>query len=126
LANEDQVMGAVTRAGFEVVTLTGMTVAEQARLFNEASHIIAPHGAGLTNILFCQPGTVLLELHMDGYTQWAFRRLAGILNMNYGCLVGTAVEPWNEWPHLNSWTLDVDELKAAMAAESFRRVLLNS
>jgi hypothetical protein len=72
LVNEEQVIEEVVQAGFEAVTLTGMTVAEQARLFDEASHIIAPHGAGLTNILFCRPGTILLELHMDSYTQWAF------------------------------------------------------
>ncbi len=30
-------------------------------LFNNASIIVAPHGAGLSNVLFCNPGTVVIE-----------------------------------------------------------------
>ena len=32
------------------------------RTFAEASHVLAAHGAGLTNLLWCQPGTKVLEI----------------------------------------------------------------
>lgn len=32
------------------------TVAEAAMLFERAVLVIGPHGAGLTNALFCKPG----------------------------------------------------------------------
>ena len=32
------------------------------RTFAEATHILAAHGAGLTNLLWCQPGTKVIEI----------------------------------------------------------------
>jgi capsular polysaccharide biosynthesis protein len=32
------------------------------RVFGEASHVVGVHGAGLTNVLFCAPGTYVLEI----------------------------------------------------------------
>ena len=39
---------------------------ETMLLFHRASLIIAPHGAGLSNILFAKPGTSVIELHCIG------------------------------------------------------------
>jgi capsular polysaccharide biosynthesis protein len=35
---------------------------QQTRLFSEAGHVIAGHGAGLTNLMYCRPGTRVLEM----------------------------------------------------------------
>ena len=32
------------------------------KTFAEASHVLAAHGAGLTNLLWCQPGTKVIEI----------------------------------------------------------------
>ncbi len=115
LVNEAAVEALVRRLGFEVVQLSGLDVTAQIRLFAASSRIIAPHGAGLTNLLYCRPGASVLELHMDGYVQWAFRRIAGLIGARYGCVIGRTVEPWHDWPHANSWTVDLDEVAAAVA-----------
>jgi hypothetical protein len=52
----------LTSQGFTTVALDGLTPAAQIKLFQSAESIIAPHGAGLSNLLFCQPGTRVLEL----------------------------------------------------------------
>lgn len=39
-----------------------MSVSAQARLFNSAKIVIANHGAGCSNIVFCKPGTHFFEL----------------------------------------------------------------
>jgi capsular polysaccharide biosynthesis protein len=39
-----------------------MTARQQMRVFGEASHVVGVHGAGLTNVLFCAPGTRVLEI----------------------------------------------------------------
>jgi capsular polysaccharide biosynthesis protein len=119
LVNEDEIERIVAKAGFECILLSELSFFEQVHLFSRATHIIAPHGAGLTNILFCQPGTALCELHMDAYVQWAFRRLAGTRKMRYGCIVGTANESWNDWAHLNTWTLPLDVLHQVLSDRSF-------
>ena len=54
VTNEARIINALP--GFEVVLLDGMSVIEQARLFAEAAIVIGPHGAGLSNIVFMQPG----------------------------------------------------------------------
>jgi capsular polysaccharide biosynthesis protein len=50
--NEDDVIDVVKRYGFKVIDTNGMHISEQARIFRSTRYVIAPHGAGLTNILF--------------------------------------------------------------------------
>jgi capsular polysaccharide biosynthesis protein len=37
-------------------------MADQILLFQSAEFVISPHGAGLSNLLFCEPGTKVIEL----------------------------------------------------------------
>ena len=62
IANEDQVWALLEQAGFESAQLTGVSLDQQIELFQTAEVVIAPHGAGLTNLLFCQAGTRVIEL----------------------------------------------------------------
>ena len=119
LANEAEVIARAERAGFTPVLLSKLSVPDQVRLFAEASHILAPHGAGLTNIGYCQPGTVLCELHMDSYVHWAFRCLAALRGMRYGCLIGTVHGERAYVVHENTWTVDLAALDAVLASPVF-------
>jgi hypothetical protein len=60
LINAEEVLMALQ--GWETVTLTGMGIKKQIELFSAASHVISTHGAGLTNLLWCQPGTKVIEI----------------------------------------------------------------
>lgn len=119
LANEAEVMARAERAGFTPVELSRLSVAEQVRLFVEASHILAPHGAGLVNIGFCRPGAKLCELHMDGYVNWVFRRLAALRRLDYGCLVGERLGAPAGSPHASTWRIDPDSLDAVLRDPGF-------
>jgi capsular polysaccharide biosynthesis protein len=114
LTNEAEVIEHAIQAGFTPVLLGNLSVRDQVRLFAEASHILAPHGAGLTNLGFCQPGAVLCELQMDSYVHWAFRVLAALRGVRYGCLIGTTVGERNSWAHSNAWRLDITVLDAVL------------
>ena len=59
--NIGAVEGFLNQHGFETVYLEGMTVADQVMLFQQAEFIVGPHGAGLSNLLFCEPGTKVIE-----------------------------------------------------------------
>ena len=52
LSNEDEFLPLLKKYKFRKVYLEKMTIIEQVDLFRKASHVIAAHGAGLTNILF--------------------------------------------------------------------------
>jgi len=60
LINAEEVFMALQ--GWETVTLTGLSTKKQIELFSAASHVISTHGAGLTNLLWCQAGTKVIEI----------------------------------------------------------------
>jgi Glycosyltransferase 61 len=61
IQNLEPVQAFLAEYGFETVYLEGMSMADQITLFQGAEFIIGPHGAGLSNILFCAPGTKVIE-----------------------------------------------------------------
>jgi Glycosyltransferase 61 len=82
IVNEDEIL-AMLGPDFESVHLEGMSVREQASLFSEASIVVAPHGAGLTNLLFCVPPTPVIELVSEDLPPSTYRQLAGLLGHPY-------------------------------------------
>lgn len=56
---------------------------DQIALFSNAKAICAVHGAGLTNLLWCQPGCKVLELCSDNYLNGCYEGLASYLDLNY-------------------------------------------
>lgn len=57
----------VRKKGFHVIVPGSLSVEEQIRVFNQADVVVAPHGAGSTNYLFCRPETRVLELGQASY-----------------------------------------------------------
>lgn len=82
VVNENEVITALKPYGFELHVLEGMSLDDQIRLFGNAQVVLAPHGAGLTNILFCPPQTTVVELYGDYYNT-SFYTLAQCLGLNY-------------------------------------------
>jgi len=60
LINSDELL--LKLKGWETVALENMSIRDQMKTFAEASHILAAHGAGLTNLLWCHPGTKVIEI----------------------------------------------------------------
>ena len=53
IVNEHDFLDAISKYGFQTVYLESMSIDEQARMIFPASVVIAPHGAGLFNLVFC-------------------------------------------------------------------------
>jgi capsular polysaccharide biosynthesis protein len=118
LVNEDALVGALCRLGFVAVRPELFSVQDQIRLFRGAEAIVAPHGAGLTNLGFCRPGCLVIELLMDAYANWCFRHLAALMQLNYDCVLGRARRPWGELNlafHGTPWEISVNHVVAAAA-----------
>ena len=62
LKNEDEFLPLLKKHGFSKVFLEKMTIKDQVKLFRSISHVIAPHGAGLTNVLFAPNNIKILEI----------------------------------------------------------------
>jgi len=49
--------------GFDIVYPETLDIQAQAHLFAESTLVAAPHGAGLTNLVFCASGTRIIEFY---------------------------------------------------------------
>jgi hypothetical protein len=88
ITNEDELFGFLELLGFKRYFLEELSMQDQMSLFSSAKMIVSPHGAGLTNILFCQPGTKILELfqlHEDD----TYCYLSQVLMLDYHALKTT-------------------------------------
>ena len=74
VVNEAELFDALEPLGFELVIGGDLSVAEQVRLFSGADLVVAPHGAALTNLVFTNPGALLVELSAAQRVQYSFFR----------------------------------------------------
>jgi capsular polysaccharide biosynthesis protein len=65
LLNEIEIEERLADWGFELLSPDGLSIHTQIRLFREAEIIVAPTGAALTNIVWCQPDTPVIVLASD-------------------------------------------------------------
>jgi hypothetical protein len=86
VANAEPVEKIAVRNGFAVHEIEGMTVREQMRLFQNADFVIAPHGAAMANLLFCAPGTKVLELSPDCEFRPIFTQISDKLDLVHAVL----------------------------------------
>ena len=62
LVNEEEFLWLMKKHEFQKVYLEQLSIREQVELFRSASHVIAAHGAGLTNVLFAPSAVKILEI----------------------------------------------------------------
>lgn len=83
IENEKELLRILGEFGFRTYYLEEMTLREQAELFASARFVVAPHGAGLVNLIWSRSGTGILELYPEFYHDPGFRILASALNLDY-------------------------------------------
>jgi len=111
VTNESEVRELILPLGFDVLTLNGMSFDKQVQLFAEAMVVLGPHGAGLSNAVFCQPGSTLIEfLPKSRSFIDCFERLAGLAGMAYYKIAGED-DPARRSPDMSEdYTVDISEL----------------
>ena len=92
IINEDELISLLNNFGFQAVTLESMSVAEQASLMADAKVIVAPHGGGLTNIVFCSPGTKVIEIFSPNFVYPCYWLISNLVGLKYYYLLGENVE----------------------------------
>ncbi|TGE25103.1 glycosyltransferase family 61 protein [Hymenobacter aquaticus] len=88
--NEAAVEDFLRPYGFETHVLGHYTLAQQIALFAGARMVIAPTGAGLTNLLFAPPGTPVVELFPKHFTVIEYPELCYRLGLPHQFLVAEA------------------------------------
>jgi capsular polysaccharide biosynthesis protein len=87
ILNETELLAYFQQNGWGIVDTAQLTMARQIRLFSQAEFICAPHGAGLTNLLWCQPGCKVLELCTSPSLNGVYEGLAECVGAPYRYLV---------------------------------------
>ena len=92
LLNEQQITRRLARYGFSIVRCSELSFVEQVKLLASASAVVGIHGAALSNVIFCKPGTKFLELFPEFCVHPHYRLLAHRAGVRYGFLQGTSFE----------------------------------
>ena len=86
--NEDAVLNHVSKYGFQKVYPEEYSLSEQIALFRGARAVISPHGAGLANLVFCYPGTKVIEFCSPKYLTRNYRDIAHFAQLDYYIFAG--------------------------------------
>jgi capsular polysaccharide biosynthesis protein len=86
--NEAAIVAALEKVGFQCVTLESLSVKEQAALLATAEVVIAPHGGGLTNLVFCRPGTIVIEIFSPYFVYPCYWLVSNLVGLNYYYVIG--------------------------------------
>lgn len=73
----------IVRPGLTNVILENAPLAAQMALFASADVIIAQHGAALANVVWCRPGTRIVEIAPRGYRTGVFPPLSAVFELDH-------------------------------------------
>lgn len=84
--NEEAVTKLLEKFGFKKIIAEQLSYQEQVQLFSQARYLVSPHGAGLSNILFMQDGSKVLEMACKPFKYKPitdYYKLAFMMNVDY-------------------------------------------
>jgi hypothetical protein len=111
LRNAAAVEAALARHGFTTHEMPPLSPRAQMALFHEADFVISPHGADLANMLFCAPGTKVIEYCPDVQFRPFFSQISDKLGFCHGVLPC----PSSDGSFDGDLTVDVARLEALIA-----------
>jgi len=103
--------------GFVRVAMEQLAMQEKAALLANAEAILAPHGSGLVNLVFCSPGCKVIELFSPIAIDPLFWRVSCQMGLDYYYVVGqgnTLEEDQHPVGNVANMAIEPDELMATM------------
>jgi tetratricopeptide (TPR) repeat protein len=92
IVNDEEVIKYLEKFGFRSVKLETMSIAEQASCLAAAKVVVAPHGGGLTNLVFCSPGTKVIEIFSPLYVPHCYWMISNLCGLEHYYLIGDLVD----------------------------------
>ena len=86
--NAPELESALTAAGVETFVANDANHAEQIARFRAARTVVAIHGAGLANLVFCTAGTRVIEIFPQNAVKSTYWRLSHVLGLDYRPVIG--------------------------------------
>lgn len=108
--NQDEAICVAKEFDFEPVMLESLNFIETFELFQGASRMVGPHGAGWTNMIFCRPGAKgLMWTWAESMVDNWYANVAKVAEVNFSVFVGSADN--SKQNHV-----DLDQLRSRLGA----------
>ncbi|WHX98459.1 glycosyltransferase family 61 protein [Neobacillus sp. DY30] len=86
--NEKEILQVLNDYGFKIIFPETMSVQKQIEIFQSAKIIVSAHGAALANLVFCEPGTRVVELFASSYIEMHYWLISRLMNLDYRFIIG--------------------------------------
>jgi len=93
LVNDAAIEGQLSDLGFETVACEKFSIREQAAIFHNAEVLIGPHGAAFSNVVFCKPGTKVIEFFSPRWINPCYWTICNQVSATYYYLIGEGAPP---------------------------------
>ena len=87
LVDQHHLERALEERGFMTVRPENLSWSDQVQLFRNAQTVVAPHGAGLANIVFMSPGSRVYEITTGSWWYPCFRNIAHMGSLDHELIV---------------------------------------
>lgn len=106
VTNEEALSAFLSERGFQIVHLETLSAAEQIALFSGAKTIVAPHGAGLTNLIYANAPDVVELIPADFWGWGYFIPLTHAVGGRHWPVVGASRE---------NFTVEIEAVERALS-----------
>lgn len=115
IVNEEELLPVLLSYGYEIIHTETLSFNEQVHLFAQAKFLVTTHGAALTNSMFMQPGSSVMEIRNNDWSSqpFCFWQLANIFDLKWEYLLATPVEKISNF---NDVFIDREVFHAALRA----------
>jgi capsular polysaccharide biosynthesis protein len=115
MLNEIDLIGALRRLNFDIVEPETLSAQEQIATFAEASMVVGASGSGMFNVVFCQPGTKVIDIESEPHWIHAHVCLFTSRRLRFGLFEGKA-DPTDTTLVHRRWSVNIRALLARVEA----------
>lgn len=109
MLNELELIERLVKMDFRIIDPEALSVAEQISIFSSAEMVVGPSGSGMFNVVYCHPGTKVLDIESEPHWIHAHRSLLASCGLRYGIFVGAAINQDSDQHH-KPWRGNIDAL----------------
>jgi len=104
--------------GYKSLEMSNYTLEEKAGIFACAESVIGLTGAGMLNVLFCKPGTQIVELYPTNFVNYLYLSIAQFLKLDHHQFIfDSKTNVRNNNPFIGNLNIDVDDFSQFLLNE---------
>jgi len=114
VTNDTGIVALLQKLGFAIIDPENLSLAEQTACYAAARVIVAPHGSGLGNLVFCEPGAKVVEIFHPKAVSLMHWSLCVEMKLDYYYLLAMgerSAEGVDEFLNADDITVNLDDLR---------------